>query len=84
MTLPCSEPVPLQQLQRAVLAMLGNGGLPNFPILLRGLKDALNGNCTTLLGDHTPTVESVVAIPLECGDIGTFIVLPSFARKPRH
>ncbi|KAI0096815.1 hypothetical protein F4776DRAFT_677065 [Hypoxylon sp. NC0597] len=67
---PCSEPVPVQQLQQAVLAMLGNGGLPDFPLLLNGLKDALNGNCSTLLGNDTLTVESIVAIPLECGDIG--------------
>ncbi|OTA54443.1 hypothetical protein K449DRAFT_401014 [Hypoxylon sp. EC38] len=66
---PCSEPVPVQLLQQAVLAMLGNGGLPDFPLLLNGLKDALDGNCSTLLGNSTLTVESIVAIPLECGDI---------------
>ncbi|KAI1412062.1 hypothetical protein F5Y13DRAFT_180412 [Hypoxylon sp. FL1857] len=66
-TSPCSEPVPVQQLQQAVLGMLG--GLPDFSLLLSGVMNALNGNCTTLLGDGTLTVESIVAIPLECGDI---------------
>ncbi|KAI0376119.1 hypothetical protein F5Y04DRAFT_293194 [Hypomontagnella monticulosa] len=66
-TLPCSEDVPLQQLQQAVLSAFS--GLPNFPLLLRGLDNALNGNCTTLLGDNILTVEGIVAIPLECGDV---------------
>ncbi|OAA53447.1 protease [Niveomyces insectorum RCEF 264] len=71
-TLPCiePEPIPLAFLQQAVYGLLANGGLPDFPLLLRALEDARNGNCTTLLGDSPLSVESVVAIPLECGDRG--------------
>ncbi|KAI0835936.1 hypothetical protein F5Y06DRAFT_114052 [Hypoxylon sp. FL0890] len=65
-TPPCSEAVPLQHLQQAVLTMLENA---DFAGLLHGLKDALKGNCSTLLGNDTLTVESIVAIPLECGDV---------------
>jgi hypothetical protein len=45
-------------------------GQPDFPAILNALENALNGNFTALLYSSAPTVESVVALPLECGDVG--------------
>lgn len=68
-TTNCSDLVPVEIIKQAILAKLF--GQPDFPNISESLQDALDGNYTLLLTDQGPlTVESVVAIPLECGDFG--------------
>lgn len=68
-TTDCSDLIPVELIQQSILAKLF--GQPDFPNISESLRDALDGNYTLLLGGQgPPTVESVVALPLECGDIG--------------
>lgn len=63
-----SSPVTALQLRQAMLNSLL--GRPDFPAIFEALDQALKGNISSLSGGSPPSVESVVAVPLECGDIG--------------
>lgn len=63
-----SSPATALQLRQAMLNSLL--GRPDFPAIFEALDQALKGNISFLSGGSPPSVESVVAVPLECGDIG--------------
>ncbi|KAJ5825954.1 hypothetical protein N7474_003092 [Penicillium riverlandense] len=74
----CSDPVTVPMIQQAMLSSLQ--GQPNFPHIIKALEGAVHGNYSYLVGNQqATTVESVVALPLECGDGGNYNPKDSFA-----
>lgn len=64
-------------IQQAMLSSLQ--GQPNFSNIIKALEGAVQGNYSAFVGDQqAPTVESVVGLPLECGDGGNYNPKVSF------
>ncbi|KAK1763255.1 hypothetical protein QBC33DRAFT_248438 [Phialemonium atrogriseum] len=64
----CPDLLPVPAVQQAMLSSLQ--GQPDFSTIIKALESAVQGDFSALLGDQgAPTVEGVVALPLECGDI---------------
>ncbi|KAI0968914.1 hypothetical protein F4678DRAFT_481752 [Xylaria arbuscula] len=62
-----SEAIPVSVLQSTLAAQFS--GTPDFASFTASLHMALAGNLSSFLQDEPLTVESVVALPLECGDL---------------
>lgn len=46
-------------------------GQPDFGEIINTLSSAMEGNFTSLLSGSAMSAELAVALPLECGDVGT-------------
>ena len=64
----CSDTIPLVAVQSSILS--GFQGQPDFHAITETLASALKGNFTSLLAGSALSLESTVALPLECGDVG--------------
>ena len=65
-----SDIIPASVLQSALAGQFS--GTPDFASFAASLQMALAGNLSSFLQDEPLTIESVVALPLECGDFGMF------------
>ncbi|KPM41125.1 hypothetical protein AK830_g5432 [Neonectria ditissima] len=63
----CSDTIPLAAVQSSILS--GFQGQPDFEAIANTLAGVLEGNFTTSMSGSALSIESTVALPLECGDI---------------
>lgn len=58
-------------------ALQGATDKPDFPAIIDGLHATLTGDASFFTASGNPTVESVVGIPIECGDYSKVDLLGS-------